>query len=395
MDIKRYEHYDNNILEINTRVLDVKEENGSFLVLLEDSPFRASSGGQPCDKGMLIQNNRKFQVKEVVEKDNNLWHVLSERISSGPVLAVVDSEYRKRMSMLHSAEHLFFGSLKKINEDAKVIKIDLSSKPKLFISGNISNENLFKAEVLTNRIIDAGVDRIVHYRNKDNLNDLIEKGLRIRTDRIKDDVVRIIEFKDYDISACSGTHVKNSSEIKHFIIDDFKKEKGQTVVFFEVGSEAIKMRLQRSQELLKISKMLNTSTDDTERKVKSCVEKNSELKEKYHYYLTKFIEKSNPEKIGEINLYTFEFKNEESKVLTRAIKPLCKGKNSVVLILNKHENSLEVIICSNIINCKLLADEILKLGGRGGGSERLCICSLNRESKEILDIVKQKILKGI
>ena len=386
-------HYDNNDTETKAKIISIKKEGDNFKIILDDTVFRPQSGGQLSDEGWLISDSKKIPVFKVSEENNKIIHWTKEEPDSEIVNVKINPELRLILTRMHSAEHLFFGSLHRIKEDAEVEKINLQKEQsQIFVkANNLTFEEVLKAEELVLDIIRKNLKRIIYYRNKNELDDLINKGLRIKADRIKSNKVRIIEFDNYDISACSGTHVKETAQIKDFLITDFKYERGHYIITFTVGDKALELREKMSGEYRLTKKLLGENVLDN---VKKLISEKKELKEKYKDCLIEKINRLQPETINGIPFYYKEFENEETKILTKNIKNLCKTSFSV--FLNKKEDTTEVILCSEIEEIK--CDEIIKsllreFGGKGGGNKKLGVCSTKENPNEILAWIKQKILK--
>ncbi len=387
MNRKLFNYYDNNILTLKAHVKSTIKEDNLFGVVFDKTPFRPSSGGQPYDKGWLVSNGRRIEVVKVTSDDKgNVVHWAKESPGSEEVELVVDKHRRLRFTKLHSAEHIFFGSLKRVNKNTDVYKINLDDTPQIFVKADsLTYGDLFKAEVMTRSVIKKGLKRIIHYRSKDNLNDLINKGLRIKENRINDNFVRIVEFDGYDLSACSGTHIENTKDIGDFLVTDFKHEKNYYVVSFLVGEEAEEERQRLCNEARIIKKTLGK--DNLVEEVKSLIESRSRFKQKYHRYLLEYLKMLKADKFS-----YFLFDNEESKVLIRGIKSLC-SKNTV-LFINKKGELNEVILCSQDgADCGGIIKELIKEGGKGGGSKDFAVCSTPLDSNKIVDFIKQKVLK--
>ncbi len=386
MNKELFKYYDNNILTLKANVKSVIKDNDIFGVILDKTPFRPSSGGQPYDKGWLVSNGRRIEIIKATSDDKgNILHWVKEIPDSKEVELIVDKDRRARFTKLHSAEHIFFGSLKKVNETADVYKINLDETPQIFIKADSLNyEDIFKAEVLTRDVIKKGLKRIIHYRSRDNLNDLISRGLRIKENRIKDDFVRVVEFDGYDLSACSGTHVENTREIGDFLVTDFKHEKDYYVVSFVVGEEAERRRQELSEEARLLRKLVGK--DNLVKEVKEMMDNKARFKQKYHHYLLEYLKTLKADRFS-----YFIFNNEESKVLMRGVKGLCS--NNTVLFINKKDGLNEVILCSKNVDCGGIIKELIKENGKGGGSKDFAVCSTELEPDKIVEFVKQKVLK--
>ncbi|MBU2590018.1 MAG: hypothetical protein KKB39_04620, partial [Nanoarchaeota archaeon] len=204
------------------RVLTVKEESDILVVQFEDSPFRSAAGGQPCDFGTIKTKTFEGKVTEVLF--NNLVEVkpIKGTLESGDVDCEIDQDRRKLLSRMHTAEHIFFKALEKELKDLELVKINLNEDLSyLFVKAkDLTWDNLIKAEEVANQVIkDSKPIKEFKIKKSDILK---YPELRIKEEKILDDKVRVIEIKDYDKSACSGTHCKNTSEVGNLLISKFK-----------------------------------------------------------------------------------------------------------------------------------------------------------------------------
>ena len=101
---------DFNLLEAKAKVLDVVEESGKIIVVLDQTVFYPQGGGQPYDKGIINSQFAKFVVGEVRFIDGTVKHIghfEGGAFSKEEVVGlVVDVERRKLNSRLHSAGHV-------------------------------------------------------------------------------------------------------------------------------------------------------------------------------------------------------------------------------------------------------------------------------------------------
>jgi len=339
-----FEIYDKDIFELKTKVVSVDKKNGFLEVVLEKTPFRPSSGGQPSDNGFLENDNFKGFVTEVLDKDS-LVHRLNVEFGElkigDDVVARINVERRKKLKIMHSGEHLFFGVLKNIIEQnngfLEAEKINLEeNEGNLFVrTQKLDFDLLFKAEEITNEFIDKGVDVVVHYANKNNLNDFLNSGLRIKTERIEEDFIRILEFKGVDVSACTGTHVKNTKEIMLFLITDFKKLGDERfVIKFKTGENARKEFVLQSKILRLIKNYVGKNDSEIFNFVKKQILDKERFKEKYYAYFSEFLQRILFDKINNFEILFLILEDEDLKLLIKNASKLCT-ENRIVCFLNR------------------------------------------------------------
>ncbi len=221
-----YEHtnYKSKIVAIlNDEYKEVSslKKNQSGWVMLDKTPFYATSGGQNGDIGALEDNEHIAIVEQTAKFHGlNLSKVKVEKtdINVGEeVEAVVVNRYE--VAKHHSATHLLQSALKMVlgetvaqagsyNDDLK-LRFDFTY-PKAMTS-----EQIDEVEDLVNSMISR--------RLKGNVEELPieeakEKGAIAMFGEKYGDTVRVVSFEDFSVEFCGGTHVRNSSDIGSFYI---------------------------------------------------------------------------------------------------------------------------------------------------------------------------------
>ncbi|MCX6709364.1 MAG: alanine--tRNA ligase-related protein [Candidatus Woesearchaeota archaeon] len=397
-----FEIYDSGITELDASVKSVSEENGAVLIILDKTPFRPASGGQPTDFGIIENESFSAKVIDAVEKEGEVIHrceVAKGRVSPGDkVAAKIDGKRRKNLMLMHSGEHLFFSCLKKISEKEKkqieVEKVNLSEEESnLFVKADSLNwYSIFQAEELANSIIDEEREVKVRYAEKKNIEHFIEKGLRIKKERIAEDFVRVVEFSGIDLSACTGTHVKNTSEIKGIVATDFKNRgNGKFEIKFKAGLSSKPELFSESRIFRKIETLLCASGEDAFALIMKLIEEKNELKEKYHKILLESLLRLEPEKINGIKFYFAVLSDAEQKVLTKAASVLSQDKSLVSFINQREDGKINIMfMASKNLKADVLSfmnSEILsKFAGKGGGSENYSVAEIECPNERIPEI---------
>lgn len=229
-----------NILESDAEVLDILQENGKEVVILDQTVFYPQGGGQPYDKGIIESPSGKFLVEEVRFVDGLVKHI--GRFENGnfnkgeKVKCVVDKDRRILNSKIHSAGHVV---------DLAVIKLGLNwvpgkgyhfpDGPYVEYAGSLDglDKEKLKADVenLCNEFIKEGRETKLLFMSKEEMKsvchfvpDYIPEGKP----------ARVVIYGDFGIP-CGGTHVNNLSEIGSMRIRKVKEEKGNIRVSYNVG----------------------------------------------------------------------------------------------------------------------------------------------------------------
>ncbi|MEM3451302.1 MAG: hypothetical protein QW830_02710, partial [Nitrososphaerales archaeon] len=144
------------------------------------------------------------------------------------------------MSIAHTAEHVFMGSLKRLVPNIEVKKVEIEGEKGVVIvsSKYLDWQIIFEAEKMTNKVIDEAKEIKEHFF--DSLEDAKKAfpSLRAYEERIKGKT-RVIEVDGYDYSACRAEHAKNTKECLFFIVTKFSKAgKNLFKIEFYVGENA-------------------------------------------------------------------------------------------------------------------------------------------------------------
>jgi len=210
-------------LKSNSKVIGLKKDNKNNLVVLDKTPFYVESGGQSDDLGKISTKENSFDVINVAKVDNKIIHVVenTDLLQTGTeVIAEVDAKRRWDIMRNHTATHFFHAALRKIlgahvqqagsYVGPDYLRFDFTHFTK------VTPEELRDIETLVNDELRSNYP-LIHHR--DIPFDKAKKmgALMFFGDKYGDKV-NVVQFGDFTLEFCGGTHVKNSSEIGLFKI---------------------------------------------------------------------------------------------------------------------------------------------------------------------------------
>lgn len=203
---------------MKTEIRDVKNQNGNFILELADSPFRKAAGGQPCDFGFVSSSSFNSDVIDVLDNNCVLVKAVEGVPEIGECIAQIDENRRRILTRMHTAEHILFRSLQNFEKSMTLDKISLTGTISsiFFLADKIDWQTIFKGEELANRIINDDkkiTERTVRKEEIDKID-----NLRIKTERIKSENIRVVEIEGHDKSACAGTHCHSTSEVGSILV---------------------------------------------------------------------------------------------------------------------------------------------------------------------------------
>lgn len=216
----------------------VKSAKGKFIVL-EQTAFYPNSGGQPHDTGKIIaQNSKEYNIVYVGKFNGEISHeVCKEGLKPGEkVKGFIDWERRYRFMRYHTASHILSTLLhQQTGADITGTQISEDKARVDFALPSFDRTLLNSLEQKTNNIIRKALPSEFRLVPKEQAM-AIPEIFRLRKafdDSIKE--IRLVEIKGFDMQACGGCHVKNTSEIGEIEIFNLEnKGKDRKRVYFRI-----------------------------------------------------------------------------------------------------------------------------------------------------------------
>ena len=222
-DFLGYESYSStsNVIEIisNSSSQDEINEGEEALILLDQTPFYAESGGQVGDTGLIKSNNSIFEVYDTQKKGDHflhLGHVKSGSLKKNDsVVAEINSEQRNRIKGNHSATHLLHAALREVLGDHVEQKGSLVEESRLRFdfahNSSIDAEDILAIEDLINAEIKKNSESVTEILP---ISEAIEKGaIAFFGDKYGEEVRVLNIGNGFSIELCGGTHVERTGEI--------------------------------------------------------------------------------------------------------------------------------------------------------------------------------------
>ncbi|MFY0676376.1 MAG: alanine--tRNA ligase [Neptuniibacter sp.] len=199
--------------------VDELQAGASGLVVLNETPFYAESGGQVGDTGVLSATAATFTVTNCTkEAKNNLHHgsVASGSLKVGDKVAPqVDAERRQSIALNHSATHLLHEALRVVLGEHVQQKGSLNDDERLRFDFShfeaMTDEEVFTVEKLVNDQIRLNTPVVTEVMEIEAAK---AKGAAALFGEKYDDEVRVLSMGgDFSIELCGGTHAKRTGDI--------------------------------------------------------------------------------------------------------------------------------------------------------------------------------------
>lgn len=355
-------YYDNSYLTVcDANILEIKENDEGFDVILDQTIFYPEGGGQPWDLGTI----GGLPLQYVIEKDGLIYHGLKSKPNNNSVRCELDFERRFDHMQQHSGEHLLSGVFLKLlngkncgfhlGKEFVTIDINLSE---------IDKADLEKVEIeANNKIYD---NERVHIYEK-NSNELAD--LNLRKDINVEGSIRIVDMKEADICACCGTHVNRIGEIGLIKIIKTEKYKKMTRVYFKCGKRAILDYQKKNEIISNLKNMLSAEEDELKDKLAKLLESNKELKKQVQELKISEAKKEALNMISEDNciIELLEDKNMEDINILSNI--LTQEGQSFILGASLDYSIIAYDKTGELNFGKIFKENIARYSGKGGGSK--------------------------
>jgi alanyl-tRNA synthetase len=201
-------------------------------VILDQTAFYPTSGGQPCDTGTL----GGAAVTDVVDRDDgSIAHIISGALKPGEVVTgEIDWARRFDHMQQHTGQHVLsaaFDRLFGVRTESFHMG-QLSST--IDLAREVTAAEIAKAEDDANRIVWEDRPVAVRFATAEEA-----AAMPLRKESGRSGALRLIDVTDYDLSACGGTHVERTGGIGVIAIGSWEKFKGGSRIEFLCGDRAL------------------------------------------------------------------------------------------------------------------------------------------------------------
>jgi alanyl-tRNA synthetase len=252
---ERLYYADPTLWEFSARIVARRDTKHGPAVRLDRTAFYPTSGGQPHDTGSLDA----IPVLDVWDEDDGeVWHLLERQPERDAVQGVIDGGRRFDHMQQHSGQHLLSAAFVRLL-DAPTVSFHLGAEDSsidLDIS-QIGWDDAFRVERDVNRVIAENRPVEIHMVGE---SDLARFPLR-RPPKVSG-TIRVIWIRDYDASACGGTHVRQTGAVGLLKIVRLERYKGGMRVGFRCGARALAHYQQAWAGLQGVSADLSVHPDE-------------------------------------------------------------------------------------------------------------------------------------
>lgn len=233
MGTLRLFHQDPYLRTFSARAISCEPvEDDRWRVVLDQTAFYPTSGGQPNDLGTLSG----FPVLDVTEEGDIIVHITGGPVPEGPVEGVLNWSRRYDHMQQHTGQHLLSGAFAAV-ANLETIGFHLGEElTTIDLAGPTLTPDLI-------REVESLVDRLISENRPVSAcwyAPAEAARLPLRKAPVVDGDVRVVEIDGFDWSPCGGTHLSSTGEIRLIKVKSWEKYKGNVRVYFLAGDRALR-----------------------------------------------------------------------------------------------------------------------------------------------------------
>ncbi|BFJ69251.1 MULTISPECIES: alanine--tRNA ligase [Salmonella] len=389
-EFKGYDHLELNgkvtALFVDGKAVEAINAGQEAVVVLDQTPFYAESGGQVGDKGELKGAGFTFAVDDTQKYGQAIGHL--GKLSAGAlkvgdaVQADVDEARRARIRLNHSATHLMHAALRQVLGthvaqkgslvSDKVLRFDFSHNEAMKPSEIREVEDLVNAQIRRNLPIETNIM---------DLDAAKAKGAMALFGEKYDERVRVLSMGDFSTELCGGTHASRTGDIGLFrIISESGTAAGIRRIEAVTGEGAMATVHAQSDRLNDIAHLLKGDSQNLSDKVRAVLERTRQLEKELQQLKDQAAAQesanlsSKAVDLNGVKLLVSELAGIEPKMLRTMVDDLKNQLGSTVIVLaTVVEGKVSLIAgVSKDVTDRVKAGELIgmvaqQVGGKGGG----------------------------
>ena len=355
-------------------------------VILSATPFYAESGGQIGDAGILVNDGKIFNVSDTQKSAKAIIHfgmVEEGELKVGDAVeAIVDADRRQATRLNHSATHLMHAALRSVLGEHVQQKGSLVAPDRLRFDFShleaVTDDELQRIEDIVNDEVRRNVaadTRVMSY------DDAIESGAVALFGEKYGDEVRVLNFGDFSVELCGGTHVDRTGDIGLFkITSEGGVASGVRRIEAVTGKGALEWLEGHHKSLQNVAGILKSQPDQVGNKVQQLLKRNKELEKELAAAKQALASGGSADRsddvqeIGGIKVLVTRIDGADARTLRDAVDRYKDKLQSAIVVLGSVDNGVVRLAAGVTKNNtdRIRAGDLIKpvaeqVGGKGGG----------------------------
>ncbi|OOZ97686.1 alanyl-tRNA editing protein [Bacillus cereus] len=349
------------------------DKDGNLYVILNETVFYPTGGGQPHDTGTL----NGIAVLGVEEVDEEIRHFIAEQLHTEEVEGKINWERRFDHMQQHAAQHILSAAFWDyfniptigFHLGKETVTIDLETE-------NLHAETVEKAVQIANKIVFENHPILIKWMNLEEA-----KTLPLRKEPTMTENIRVVMIENFDYNGCGGTHPKRTGEVGPIQVLSWERNKGGIRLTFIAGWRTLKLIGQQQQIMKDVSKQLNSSESDIPAKVAQLLTSKKENEKAMQTMTEKLLYTEanellqQPTKIHAGILISKVFTNRSMQEIAKLSAIITEQQeHAITYFVIENEDKLQYILaCGKTVTLDmnaLLKEALPTIEGKGGGNKK-------------------------
>ena len=369
------------------RPVESAKAGDDVIVLTNQTPFYAESGGQVGDTGYLQSGAVRFDVRDTTKTGGAFLHhgvVASGALVIGaPVEAKVDAEVQHATSLNHSATHLLHEALRQVLGDHVQQKGSLVDSQRLRFDFShfeaVKPEQIKALEDIVNREVRKNTPVETELTDIETAK---RKGAMALFGEKYGDTVRVLSMGgDFSVELCGGIHAKRTGDISLFkIISEGGVASGVRRIEAVTGAAALAYLNAAEEQVKEAAQLVKGNRDNLIDKLSAVLERNRQLEKQLEQLQAKAASAAGDDlsnaavEVKGAKVLAARLDGQDGKALLALVDQL-KNKlgHAVILLGSEHEGKVVLVagvtkdLSSQLKAGDLMKQAAAKVGGKGGG----------------------------
>lgn len=367
--------------------VDVLSEGEEGVIVLNQTPFYAESGGQIGDCGYLQVGSSRFDVRDTTKTGGAFLHhgvaVLGSLTIGAPVETHVDADVRHATSLNHSATHLLHAALRQVLGehvqqkgslvDSQRLRFDFSHFEAIKPEQLKALEDIVNAEIRKNSAVET---------EETDIETAKKKGAMALFGEKYGDNVRVLSMGgDFSVELCGGIHANRTGDIGLLkIISEGGVASGVRRIEAVTGAAALAYLNAAEEQLKEAANLVKGSRDNLIDKLSAVLERNRLLEKQLEQLQAKAASAAGDDlsasalDVKGVKVLAVRLDGQDGKALLALVDQL-KNKlgRAVILLGSVHEEKVVLVAgVTKDLTGQLKAGDLMKqaaaaVGGKGGG----------------------------
>ncbi len=377
MNTEKLYYIDSHLFDFEATVLDCRETEKGWALILDRTAFFPEGGGQQADTGFI----GAAPVRDVQERSGEILHFCGEALPVGAHLPCrVEREQRLVRMQNHSGEHIVSGLAHKLygcenvgfhmGEDCMTIDFDRE----------LSWQQLMEIETLANEAVRDNLPVLCSFPEGEALEKLEYRSKLELTEN-----VRIVEIPGIDRCACCAPHVERTGEIGLIKILEAERHRGGVRLSLCCGMLALRDYRVKQENIAAISQALSAKRHETAGAVSRLLSEQQKGKERIaalSMELARLKAECCPATEGNLCVFDNVLDEVALRELVNLLMEKCGG--IAAAFSGSDETGYRYIMGSRRVDLRRCAKEINRLiDGRGGGKPQMIQGSAAADAEHI------------